>query len=187
MYVCTYLRIYTCLFLRRLCCPLLFVFLLNAIAVVICGVRFRRSVPACVSEVFFGENSFSSHPILCQLFFYSRASLWLCFFVEKRSGACSKFDLIRTLNPRNIRSVQVQVLLLLCSRIVSFLFLFAEISIWFEISSSKQSVHVMVLFVLLCSRITLVRSFLLLQGPLVIVFRWGSLWGCFCVVLRGLN
>jgi hypothetical protein len=44
-------------------------FLLNAIAVVICGVRFRRSVPACVLEVSFGEDSFSSHPILCQLFF----------------------------------------------------------------------------------------------------------------------
>jgi hypothetical protein len=89
------------------------VFLLNAIAVVICGVRFRRSVPACVSEVSFGENSFfSSHPILCQLFFFILALFCgLCFFVEKRSGACSKFGLIRTLNPRNIRSVQVQVLL----------------------------------------------------------------------------
>ncbi len=45
------------------------VFLLSAIAVVICGVRFRRSVPARVLEVSFGENSFSSHPILCQLLF----------------------------------------------------------------------------------------------------------------------
>ncbi len=53
--------------------------------------------------------------------------------------------------------------------------------------SSKQSVYVVFLFVLLCSRITLVRSFFLLQGSLVIVSRWGSLWGCFCVVLRGLN